>query len=462
MPGAVAVLDIGKTNVKLDLFDDKRTLLWQRATANRVVPGPLYPHADVEAIWAFLIGALADANAAHPIGVIVPTTHACAGALIDRSGLLLPVLDYEFAGIEEIEPRYAALRPPYAETLSPPLPAGLNQGRQIAWQQQQFPDAFARATHYLTYPQYWSWRLTGVASSEVTMLGCHSDLWAPRLARPSSLATKLDLPRLTPRLRSAWDRLGPVTAQIAADTGLGADTQVLCGVHDSNASLLPHLAARKPPFTIVSTGTWVILMAVGLGVDGLNAADDMLANVDVEGRPVACARFMGGREYSELVGDMTAPADDAALARVIASGAMALPCFAPQGGPFAARQGEIRGTVAPGERAALATLYIALMSDLMLTRLGANAGDLIVEGSFAINAAYCRLLAALRPAQRLFAGDDAAGTARGAALLAQWPLRHLELAAGTAIAPSTVPGLAGYREAWSRAVHDFPGRRRIC
>jgi hypothetical protein len=37
----------------------------------------------------------------------------------------------------------------------------------------------------------------------------------------------------------------------------------------------------------------------------------------------------------------------------------------------------------------LATLYVALMSDLMLMRLGADVGDLIVEGSFATNFAYC-------------------------------------------------------------------------
>jgi sugar (pentulose or hexulose) kinase len=451
-PGAVAVLDIGKTNVKLELFNAERALLWERSIPNIVLPDPPYPHADVEAIWAFLIGALADANNAHPIGVIVPTTHGCAGALIDEAGLMLPVLDYEFAGVEAIEPRYATLRPPYAETLSPPLPAGLNQGRQIAWQQQNFPDAFAKAKLYLTYPQYWSWRLTGVASSEVTMLGCHSDLWAPLRRRPSSLAAKLDLPRLTPALRSAWDRLGPLKPEIAARTGLGADARVLCGVHDSNASMLPHLASRKPPFTIVSTGTWVILMAVGLRVEGLNAAEDMLANVDVEGRPTACARFMGGREYSELIGAEKAPADEAALARVIASGAMALPCFAPQGGPFVSRKGEIRGDVMPGDRPALATLYVALMSDLMLTRLGAYTGDLIVEGSFAKNSAYCELLATLRPEQRVFAGDDCAGTARGAALLAQWPLHSLELPRREPVEKSTIPGLDAYREAWDRAV----------
>jgi sugar (pentulose or hexulose) kinase len=454
MSGAVAVLDIGKSNIKVELFDAARQLLWERTTANRVLPGPPYPHADVEAIWAFFIAALRDANRAHPVRTIVPTTHGCAGALIDQRGLALPVLDYEFAGVDAIEPIYAALRPSYAETLSPPLPAGLNLGRQIAWQRQHFPEAFATARFYLTYPQYWSWRLTGVASSEVTMLGAHSDLWAPIERRPSSLAEKLDLPRLTPPLRSAWDQLGPVKTEIAAETGLGRDTRVLCGVHDSNASLLPHLASRKPPFTVVSTGTWVILMAVGLGVEGLKAKDDMLANVDVEGRPIACARFMGGREYSELRGAAHAAANPAALASVIASGALALPCFAPQGGPFVSRRGEIRGNVPEAARAALASLYVALMTDLMLTRLGASTGDLIVEGGFAVNSDYCDVLAALRPQQAVFSGDDSAGTARGAALLAQWPARLPQAAPKRAIEPRAIEGLASYREMWNDAVRS--------
>jgi sugar (pentulose or hexulose) kinase len=131
---------------------------------------------------------------------------------------------------------------------------------------------------------------------------------------------------------------------------------------------------------------------------------------------------------------------------------MALPCFAPQGGPFVSRRGEIRGEVLQGDRSALATLYVALMSDLLLTRLGANTGALIIEGSFAANAAYCELLAALRPEQPVFAGDDAAGTARGAALLAQWPLPMLEAAPGRPIEKRAIEGLASYRAMWNRAV----------
>jgi sugar (pentulose or hexulose) kinase len=257
---------------------------------------------------------------------------------------------------------------------------------------------------------------------------------------------------MMPPLQPAYQRLASVKPDIAAAAGLGRDIAVLCGVHDSNASLLPHLASRRQPFTVISTGTWVILMSPGLSVAGLDPADDTLANVDVEGRPVATARFMGGREYAAIAGAHANP-DMASLARVIASGTMALPCFAGQGagGPFALRQGEIRGDIVSADRPALATLYVALMSDLMLTRLGVTSGDLIVEGRFAANLRYAELLATLRPSQPVFVGCDPAGTARGAALLAQWPASNFQ--PSQVIMPArAIEGLQAYRDGWARAV----------
>lgn len=454
MRGVTAVLDIGKTNVKVATFSSDGALVWERVMPNRVVPGPPYPHADVEQIWAFLLGALADANRASPIATIVPTTHGCAAALIDDDGLVLPVMDYEFAGVDEIEPLYAPLRPPFSETFSPALPAGQNIARQLAWQQRNFAAPVARAKYLLAYPQYWAWRLSGVAAAEVTSFGAHSDLWEPLHGRFSSAVSALDLGRLMPPLQPAYQRLAPIKSDIAAATGLADDVDVLCGVHDSNASLLPHLGSRRQPFTLLSTGTWVILMAPGLNPDGLDPADDTLVNVDVEGRPVPTGRFMGGREYAALAGAHGNP-DPASVTRVIASGAMALPSLAGRGGggPFASYRGEIRGDIASADQAALATLYVALMSDVMLTRLGAVSGDLIVEGSFAANPCYGVLLAALRPTQPVFVSTDAAGTARGAAMLATWrtPSQAPPL---SAVQPRAVEGLHAYRQAWARALSD--------
>jgi len=449
MSQTVAVLDIGKTNAKLALFDHGR-LLWEKSTPNLVLPGPHYPQEDVESAWNFFLDALREAARAHQISAIVPTAHGAAGALIGESDLAAPVMDYEFAGVEAIEPDYARLRPPFSESLSPKLPAGLNLGRQLAYQKWRCPDLFARARHFVGYPQYWAWRLSGVAVSEVTTIGAHTDLWAPRQGQVSSLVGPLDVHHLLPPMRRAFDPLGPIQPHIAAATGLAPETPVFCGIHDSNASLLPYLVSRQAPFTVLSTGTWVILMSVGLSLDQLDPRDDTLANVDALGRPIACGRFMGGREYA-LIAEGGDNADLDAIKRVIASGAMALPCFSGQGGPYATTKGAVRGEVASHDRTALATLYCALVSDLMLTRMGATGGDLIVEGTFAGNLPFCQTLGALRPTQRVFRAEDAAGTARGAAMLAQWPPSY-QIVEPCPVDPISIAGLNSYREAWTVAV----------
>ena len=448
---ATAVLDIGKTNVKVVLFDVAGSVLWERSQTNSPLPGPPYQHPDVDGIWRFVLKSLREANGLHRIDAIVSAAHGAAGALISADGLVLPVLDYEDKGPEGVEDWYAKIRPPFDESLSPPAAGGLNLARQFAFQKWRFPEEFSRARHLLTYSQYWSWRLSGVAASEVTCLGCHTDLWAPQQRKFSSVVHSLGIAPLFPPVRPAWDVLGAIRRDVAAATGLDPGTRVVNGIHDSNASLLPHLLGRQSPFTVISTGTWVILMSVGLAFERLDATSDLYANVDATGAPVPCARFMGGREYAIISEGQSTSPDAASLSRIITSGALALPSFTSQAGTYANRQGKIIGSVAAADRPALATLHVALMTDDLLTRLGASKGDLVIEGSFGKNAAYCGLLAAFRPNQTVSVSDDQSGTARGAALLANWPQAPV-LPADHAAVPLRLPGLAAYRKNWRDAL----------
>ena len=454
MNGCVAVFDIGKTNMKVVVFDAAGQVVTERGYPNgTLLPEARWPYRSLypERAWAFLIRALKESGAQFPIEAISIAAHGAAGVLVgDKNAALRPV-DYEFEIDGAIAAEYDKLRPPFEETLSPNLPRGLNLGRQVYYLQRQFPAEFAAARAFLGYPQYWSWRLSGVAATEFTAMGAHTDLWRPNEGDLSSMVDTLGWRRLFPPMHKAWDMLGTLKPEVAVATGLSPNVRIVCGAHDSNASLVPHLLSRRDPFTVISTGTWVIIMAVG-GTARLDPNADMLANVDVHGRPVPTARFMGGREYAVLAGDAPADADQADVAAIVASGVLALPAFSDQGGPFASRKGVIEGDApaTPKARAALATLYSALMTAHMLRRLEAP-GDLIVEGGFTRSPAFAAVLARLMPGRGVVIAPMSAGAAAGAAMLAHWgephPPPRLEPAREWQL-----PGLEAYQDRWELAL----------
>jgi sugar (pentulose or hexulose) kinase len=447
---ALIVLDIGKTNAKLALIDaEGRTLLEKRRPNVIVTSGP-YPHHDTEGIWDWLLATCRDFGRQASVSAIVPVTHGATAALVDADGLVLPVLDYE-APLDGVD--YDSLRPEYTETLSPSLPAGLNLGRQLVWLARRYPAEFGRARHILMYPQYWAWRLCGVAAGEATSLGCHTDLWNPLTQQYSALVDRMGWQSQLPAIVPPWTALGTLRPEIAAATGLPPTCEVLSGIHDSNASLMRYLDkdAAAAPRTVLSTGTWMIAAAFGAPLDRLRENADMLANTSALGQPVACMRFMGGREFGALAGPNPQACTFDVIERLVVRGTLALPCFAETGGPFAGHAGRIEGEPPQDaqERYALATLYCVLMTDYCLDALQA-AGPLAVEGSFTANPHFGPLLAALRPQQAVTYSDDASGTTCGG-----WMLRYRDAVPGkhgAGISARAPNGLFEYRQRWLAAL----------
>ncbi|WIJ24340.1 FGGY-family carbohydrate kinase [Devosia sp. RR2S18] len=450
-PRQIAVIDIGKTNAKLVLLDAQtHEQLAVRSTPNTVLGDDIYPHADVERLWAFILGGLKELQACYGVDGISITTHGATAALVAHDQLALPVLDYEHAGPEETALEYAAVRPEFNETLSPRLPNGLNLGAQIFWQSRAFSDRFAEVTHILTYPQYWAWRLTGVAASEVTSLGCHTDLWVPNAGRFSSLVVEMGWQPFFPNVMPAATVLGTLLPDIAEQTGLSAETPVACGIHDSNSSLVPHLGAHEAPFTIVSSGTWTICMTVGGDTAGLDAERDSLANVDAFGRPVPTARFMGGREFDMLVPNAAEPSD-ADNSRVVSDAIQARPSFVPGVGPFphlVGRWTHDEAQLSAGERTAAVSLYLALVTQACLSLCGLGR-EIIIEGPLARNRLYAQALARLTGVPVRISAD-ATGTSLGAMMLFKGAA-HL-LAGGEAVAPLELEGFEAYASHWRQTV----------
>lgn len=419
-PRHIAVIDIGKTNAKLALVDlPNLTELAVLTRPNIVLQDEPWPRFDVDGHWAFLLDALSQFHKEYGIDAISVTTHGACAALLTRDGqLAAPILDYEHTYSAEAAEGYAAIKPDFVGTGSPALAGGLNVGAQLHWQFAQDPALRARTAQIVTYPQYWGHRLTGMTATDVTSIGCHTDLWLPRDGRFSDLPVQLGIVDKIAPVRKPTDILGTILPEIAHRTGLPADTTVSVGIHDSNASLYPHLLTQDGAFSVVSTGTWVITMSVG-GTDvALDPQRDTLMNVDARGAPVPSARFMGGREY-ELIqqGHKTPPTDDD-VERVLDASIMLLPAVEPQTGPFAGRNMRwtpIEPEIGSGARSAALSFYLALMTDTCLRLTGAQ-GPTIVEGPFARNIEFTAMLAASN-GREVLTSDAATGTSIGAALL---------------------------------------------
>ena len=453
---AIAILDVGKTNVKVTLVAGGH-VVEQRKLHNEPYPAPPYLRLANDRIWDWALEQFADLARQADITDIVPVAHGASVAVIGEAGLALPMLDYE-QEISDFDAEYDKLARDFAATGSPRLPCGHNTGRQLFWLERRFPEAFARAEAIVGYAQYWSFMLSGVAASELTALGCHTDLWCPRAADFSPLVDKAGWRHLMPPLRKASDVLGPIRPEIAARTGLSPNCRVRCGIHDSNATFLRWRSRLEEPFTVASTGTWIILLVAGGTLPTNGEHLDCLGNVDALGNLVASARFMGGREYEIIKGDAAEEQQPPArsLAELAANPCFALPAFSGQGGPFAGTRGRFvdagGNDAIPWQRATLAALYSALMTDLLLDLVDAR-GPILLEGPFAANETYVAALAALRPASQVRPSLELLGTSLGAAMMVDTGMQ-VDMPAPVA-APDV--DLGAYRARW----RTFAGAKRL-
>ncbi len=444
--GDIVVLDVGKTLSKLSRWSRAGLLLEKVSRLNARVAVDGVAVLDVAGIGDWVQETLKSFAAAGPVSAIIPVGHGAAVAAIRDAKLAFAPLDYEQPMPPGVLADYRAGRDRFADTGSPALPLGLNFGAQLHWLATK-----TNGATLLPWAQYWSWFLSGAATSEVTSLGCHSDLWNPGACDYSAVAKRRGWAAQFAPLAKAGDAIG----MLKPEFGLGENVRVHCGIHDSNAALIaargfPEIAGKEA--TVLSTGTWFVAMrspAEPIDLTALPEARDCLVNVDAFGQPVASARFMGGREI-ELLGDrIDLPEDQHAMLRslpdVLGSGAMILPGFAPGCGPFPDNAGEwINKPEDLNQQRATIALYVALLADISLDLIGAK-DRLLIEGRFAQCDLFVRALATLQPDMRVFAASEEADVSLGAVRLIDPAIRP---AAKLVLATPLNEDLSQYKAQW--------------
>lgn len=458
-PAEIAVLDVGKTNVRLVAADRAGRAVEVLGCANATLPGPPWRHHDLARLADWVGEGLAALARRHPLAHVVPVAHGAAGVLVGAdpgaggSGAVLPMIDYEDACPAAIDAAYAAAWGGFAECGSRIMGGMTHAARQLMRIEAEQPAALAAARWWLNPAQYWAWWLAGVAATEVSALAAQSHLWDVPRGRWTRLVATRGWPRLMPPLRPAGAALGPVRPALARRHGLPAALAVHTGAHDSSAHVHRFRAAGEAGFTLVSTGTWIVALSAEADPASLDPARGMTLNAAPDGAAVGGALAMGGRAFAALAGagGQAGATDPAALARLVGRGTMATPGFAPDDGPFpgSAGQGRILGPPPADDagRRALALLHVALLTVAVADALGGGA-RLILDGTFLADPAYAPLVAALRPGRPTLACTDGGGVAAGAAALVAPAAAAPALAP---VAPAGLPGLGRYAAAWRRA-----------
>lgn len=424
---SICVLDIGKTNVKLNAMTVAGDVLETLAIANPTRAGPPWRHHDLEGLSDWVFDELSNLSRRHKIGTFVATAHGSGGVLVgddpdQGDGAVLPMIDYEQPLPLEVLDAYAPLAGSFHDRGSAVMHGATHQARQLLWMEMAEPERFSAGRAFLCLPQYFAWKMTGIAVSEPTCLGAQSHLWNIPDDRPTPIVVARNWQRLLPPFRPAWSTLGKVRPALASRFALPPSLDVLTGIHDSSANFYRYQAAGLSDAAILSTGTWIVGMSAKTPLDGLNEAAGMTINSDVFAQPVAGALAMGGREFVRVGGVSAGPATHAQTAiGLMARGTMALPSFGEGDGffPGSAGQGCIVGPEPQNdhERRALGLIYMALLSVECLEALQAY-GTAVLDGSYLKDPLFARLVQAFRGEAETLFNLDAYGVATGAALLA--------------------------------------------
>lgn len=303
---AIIVLDVGKTNKKVLVFDRHLKILEKESVdIGEVTDRTGLKLEQPQAVFDWFLERLKYLSSRYHISAISITTHGAMGVCFDSNGrITCPPLAYtnepgrqfsddffnEFGDRQELQ----------LQTATAEIGEMINFAKVLYYLKKNFPERLEKTKHILLYPQYFGFLLTGNIAAEPTMLGCHTYLYDHKNNTYSDVAKNLGvIEKLPEHISNPWDVLGTVTGQITKKCGLDESCIVTVGVHDSNASLLPFLITNNDNFVLNSTGTWCVAMkpTEDISFEPQEFGRNVFYNQDVFGRPVKTSVFMGGLEY---------------------------------------------------------------------------------------------------------------------------------------------------------------------
>jgi len=429
----IAVFDIGKTNKKLILFDeDYRIVYEESATLAETVDEDGYACESLETLQSFLFSSLQKVfqNSAFAVKAVNFSTYGASFVHIDEEGEpVTPLYNYlkPYPGdlLRQFYNDYGGEQQFSAQTASPVL-GHLNSGMQLYWLKHAWPHQFKRIACSLHLPQYLSYLLTSHCFSELTSIGCHTNLWD---------FSKQDYHDWVYQ-EGIHEKLAPIASSnhVAFTSVRNGHYNVGVGLHDSSAALIPYLRSFSEPFVLLSTGTWCISLNPfnQTLLTPQELQNDCLCYLTYEGKSVKASRLFAGNEHEQQTKRLAAHFDqplsyyqnvqlnpdwlqqqpvntDFQTNKTESSSTL-------QTSLFANRDLSAFGSYDEAYHQLIKDLVAQQVASTQLVLNGAPVQKLFVDGGFSKNKIYMYLLAEAFPQLEVFAASMAQASALGAAM----------------------------------------------
>ncbi|TAG29595.1 MAG: carbohydrate kinase [Sphingobacteriia bacterium] len=296
----IAVIDVGKTNKKIFLFDEQYQIVFEKsARFNEITDEDGDICENIDSLKQSVINSISEVigNKNFDLKAVNFSTYGASLAYVNKAGdPIAPLYNYlkPYPPIlqEQFYNNYGGVNDFSLRTASPAL-GSLNSGMQFYRIKQENPSLFAQTHFALHLPQYLSTIFTKKFYTDITSIGCHTNLWDFKKNSYHEWVEKEGLiSKLAPILSSQH------TLQVNFQK-----RNFACGIglHDSSAALIPYLVSFQEPFILLSTGTWCISLNP-FNQNPLSANDlahDCLCFLSYKGIPIKASRLFAGHEHEQ-------------------------------------------------------------------------------------------------------------------------------------------------------------------
>lgn len=429
----IAIFDIGKTNKKVFLFDEDYSVVYEMSGKHpEITDEDGFPCDDLSGIESFVLKSLEELAdlPGFQLKAVNFTTYGASFVYIDKNGQpLTPLYNYLKPYPEKLLSGFYGKyggEEYFSMTTASPVLGSLNSGMQLYRLKQEQSVKFSAMQYALHLPQYLSYLVTRQAVTDITSIGCHTNLWD---FTSMKYHRWLDEEHITEKLAPLVD------ARTVFDIEFkGSAVKAGIGLHDSSSALIPYMLGSGEPFALLSTGTWCITLnpfnEQPLTLEELKA--DCLAYLSFTGKPVKAARLFAGHEHDEEVARIATyfSADQAVLTRSSFDPAIITAlCSRPAMEVKHKKSEQSLATSVFGSRelddfGSATEAYHQLMIDIVATQVWSSSfvldntpiRKLFVDGGFSQNDLYMKLLANALSGIDVYAASLAQATALGAAM----------------------------------------------